>query len=161
MQMLLSLGKCANHLTPVSSHRFMMTSSNRNIFRVTAHLCGEIHRAQRPVTWSFDVSFDLHLNKRLSKQWRDWWFETLSRSLWRLRNFMAVEVHSYVLSNIEIIYDLLNPFQRTFVSKYDFFELCKISRKIICMPLFEKRELINCSGGHAKYEMYITFCPRL
>ena len=24
--------------------------------------------AQRPVTWSFDVFFDLHLNKRLSKQ---------------------------------------------------------------------------------------------
>ena len=24
--------------------------------------------AQRPVTWSFDVFFDMHLNKRLSKQ---------------------------------------------------------------------------------------------
>ena len=24
--------------------------------------------AQRPVTWGFDVFFDLHLNKRLSKQ---------------------------------------------------------------------------------------------
>ena len=26
--------------------------------------------AQRPVTRSFDVFFDLRLNKRLSKQWR-------------------------------------------------------------------------------------------
>ena len=34
--------------------------------------------AQRPVTWSFDVFFDLHPNKQLSKQWWGWWFETLS-----------------------------------------------------------------------------------
>ena len=39
--------------------------------------------AQRPVTRSFDVFFDLRLNKRLSKQSRGWWFETLSRPLWR------------------------------------------------------------------------------
>ena len=42
--------------------------------------------AQRPVTRSFDVFFDLHLNKRLSKQSWGWWFETPSRSLWRHRN---------------------------------------------------------------------------
>ena len=36
---------------------------------------GEIP-AQRPVTRGFDVSFDLHMNKRLSKQSRGWWFET-------------------------------------------------------------------------------------
>ena len=30
---------------------------------------------KRPVTWSFDVFFDLHLNKRLSKQWWGWWFD--------------------------------------------------------------------------------------
>ena len=41
---------------------------------------------QRPVTRSFDVFFDLCLNKRLSKQWWGWWFETLSRPLWRHRN---------------------------------------------------------------------------
>ena len=38
--------------------------------------------AQRPVTRSFDVFFDLRLNKRLSKQSWGWWFETLSRPLW-------------------------------------------------------------------------------
>ena len=32
--------------------------------------------AQRPVTRSFGVFFDLCLNKRLSKQPRGWWFET-------------------------------------------------------------------------------------
>ena len=38
---------------------------------------------QRPVTRSFDVCLDLRLNKRLSKQSLRWWFETLSRPLWR------------------------------------------------------------------------------
>ena len=39
--------------------------------------------AQRPVTLSFDVFFDLRLNKRLSKQPWGWWFETPSSPLWR------------------------------------------------------------------------------
>ena len=39
--------------------------------------------AQRPVTRSFDVFFDLHLIKLMSKHSRGWWFETLSRPLWR------------------------------------------------------------------------------
>ena len=51
-----------------------MTSSNENIFRVTGPLCGEFtgpgeFHAKRPVMRSFDVFFDLHLNKWLSKQW--------------------------------------------------------------------------------------------
>ena len=36
----------------------MMTLSNENIFRVTGHVPGEFP-AQRPVTRSFDVFFDL------------------------------------------------------------------------------------------------------
>ena len=43
---------------------------------------------QRPVTRSFDVFFDLRLNKRLSKQPWGWWFETPSWSLWRQCNEM-------------------------------------------------------------------------
>ena len=39
--------------------------------------------SQRPVTRSFDVLFDLGLNKRLSKQSRSWCFETTLRPLWR------------------------------------------------------------------------------
>ena len=62
----------------------MMTSSNRTIYRVTGHLCVEFTGPpQRPMTRSFDDFFDLHLIKRLSKHSRDWWFETLSRLLWR------------------------------------------------------------------------------
>ena len=64
-----------------------MTSSNGNIFRVTGPLCGQFtgpgeFPTQRPVTRSFDVFFDLRLNKWLSKQHWGWWFETPSWSLW-------------------------------------------------------------------------------
>ena len=38
------------------------------------------------MTRSFDVYFDLRLNKRLSKQSWGWWFETPSWSLWRQCN---------------------------------------------------------------------------
>ena len=41
---------------------------------------------QRPLTRSIDVFFDLRLNKRLSQQSWGWWFEMLSRPLWRHRN---------------------------------------------------------------------------
>ena len=63
-----------------------MTSSNGNIFRVTGHLCGEFtgpgeFPAQRSVTRSFDIFFDLRPDKRLNKQWWGWWFETLSSPL--------------------------------------------------------------------------------
>ena len=66
----------------------MMTSSNGNISALLA-LCAENSPvigefpSQRPVTQSFDVFFDLCLNKRLSKQSLGWWFEMPSRSLWR------------------------------------------------------------------------------
>ena len=45
--------------------------------------------AQRPVTRSFYVFFDLRLNKRLSKQSWGWWFETLSCPLWRHCNVVC------------------------------------------------------------------------
>ena len=54
--------------------------------------------AQRPVTRSFGVFCNLHPNKRLSKQWWGWWFETPSCPLWRHRNgyhwFMALVTNS-------------------------------------------------------------------
>ena len=37
--------------------------------------------SQRPVTRSFDVFFNIRLNKRLSKQSWGWWLERTSRSL--------------------------------------------------------------------------------
>ena len=58
---------------PIRYKYYIMTSSNGNIFCVTAPLWGEStgHRwipSQRPMTQSFEAFFDLRLNKRLSKQ---------------------------------------------------------------------------------------------
>ena len=66
----------------------MMTSSNGNISVLLAICAGNSpvpgeFPTQKPVTRSFDVFFDLHLNKRLSKQSWGWWLETLSRPLGR------------------------------------------------------------------------------
>ena len=44
--------------------------------------------AQRPVTRSFDVLFELRLNQQLSKQWRRLWIETPSWWLWRHCNVL-------------------------------------------------------------------------
>ena len=49
--------------------------------------------SQRPVTRSFDVFFDLRLNKPLSKQSRGRWIETPSRWLWRHCN-VTTECHT-------------------------------------------------------------------
>ena len=70
------------------SLRYMMTSSNGNISALLSICAGnspvtDLFPAQRPVTRSFDVFFDLRLNKQLNKQWQGWWFETPSRPLWR------------------------------------------------------------------------------
>ena len=46
--------------------------------------------SKRPVTRSFDVFFDLCLNKWLSKQSRRRWFEMPLRSLWRHCNVMGL-----------------------------------------------------------------------
>ena len=66
---------------------FMMASSNGNISCIAGPLRVETtghwwFHSQSPVTRSFDVFFDLHLNKRFTKQPRRWRFETPSRSLW-------------------------------------------------------------------------------
>ena len=49
--------------------------------------------AQRPVMRSFDVFFDLCLNKRLRQQSWGWWFETLSHPLWRHCNAAEHPIH--------------------------------------------------------------------
>ena len=63
--------------------------------------------AQRPVTRSFDVFYDLRLNKRLSKQSWGWWFETLSHPLWRHCNaamlFYKLRFHDPVTMDLMFI----------------------------------------------------------
>ena len=52
--------------------------------------------AQKPVTRSFDVFFDLCPNKGLSKQSWDWWLETPSRLFWRHRNDIAIAINFWL-----------------------------------------------------------------
>ena len=63
-------------------HQMKTFSELRAICAGNSPVPGEFP-AQKPVTRSFDVFFDLRPNKRLSKQSWGWWFETLSCSLWR------------------------------------------------------------------------------
>ena len=67
--------------------------------------------AQRPVTQSFDVFFDLRLNKRLSKQLWGWWFEMLSHPLWRPCNVMTFFNASCYWTSSRTIDITLAPFQ--------------------------------------------------
>ena len=76
------------------------------IFSVLLALCagnspvtGELP-SQRPVTWNFEVFFDLCLNKQLNKQSWGWWFETPSRSLWRHCNVYIMNTPPLLLSRL-------------------------------------------------------------
>ena len=77
----------------------------------TSPVTDEFH-AQRPVTRSFDVFFDLRVNKRLSEQSWGWWFETPARSLWRHCN----SVLTYQLWSNTGIVNALVPIQWKFWS---------------------------------------------
>ena len=73
-----------SHIVVSYSYCTVITSSNGTFFALLA-LCevtGEFP-SQKQVMRTFDVFFDLRLNKRLSTQSWGWWFETPSRPLWR------------------------------------------------------------------------------
>ena len=57
--------------------------------------------AQRPVTWGFHVFFNLRPNKRLSKRWWGWWFETPLRPLWRHYNALRIIVYIHGMDNAD------------------------------------------------------------
>ena len=80
-----------NHPATSVEQTGMMVSLNGNISTLLALCAGNYSvtsefPTQRPVMRSFDVFFDLRMNKRLSKQSWGWWFGTSSRSLWRYCN---------------------------------------------------------------------------
>ena len=77
---------------------------NGNIFRVTGPLRGETTVYQWiPLTkasdGTFDVFFDLHLNKRLSKHQRRRWIEMPSRSLY---DVSVVGISSDIVTNLSV-----------------------------------------------------------
>ena len=109
-----------------------MTSLNGNIFRVTGHLCGEF-TGPRPVTRSFDVFFDLRLNKRWSKQLWGWWFEMVSRPLWRHRN---VKCNRLIIHNTEARSANFLNYTITLTPNFVISILCGILRQGV-LPLME------------------------
>ena len=89
------------------SYNFSWWRHQMEIFSTLLALCagnlpvtGEFP-SQRPVARSFDVFFDLRLNKRLSKQSWGWWLDTKSRSLWRRCNvkqvMLEIRYHGYIV----------------------------------------------------------------
>ena len=95
---------------------------------------------QRPVTRSFDVFFDLRLNKRLSKQLWSWWFETLSRPLWRHRNDNQIVKHNLIAIHRFLGINLINLLTPR-VSKllliawfYDRFDYFPTNKYACCEP---------------------------
>ena len=90
--------------TPWWRHQMETFSALLAICAENSPVSGEFP-AQRPVTRSFDIFFDVRLIKRLSKHSRGWWFETLSHPLWRHRNairnlwlFLLVNHFKYLMN---------------------------------------------------------------
>ena len=119
-------------LTEISNSRLydiMMTSSNGNISALLALYVGNSpvtgeFPTQRPVTWSFDVVFDLRMNKRLSKQSWGWWFETPSRSLWRHCNVSNWSGEYIILSQDHALHRHLTIISILFPSKFETDHYC-------------------------------------
>ena len=95
--------------TPWWRHQMETISALLAICTGNSPVTGEF-LAQRAVTRSFDVFFNLCLNKQLSKQlsksW-GWWFETPSWSLWRHCN-----AHAHILQT-HYMYWLQNKWWRS------------------------------------------------
>ena len=89
-------------------HQMQKFSALLPIWAGNSPVTGEFP-AQRPVTRSFDVFFDLRLNKRFSKQSWGWWFEMPSHSLWRYCNASV---------NYVIIASVIGLFTRNHLKHY-------------------------------------------
>ena len=135
---------------------------------------------QRPVTRSFDVLFDLLLNKRLSKQSWGWWFETPLPPLWRHCNGLLHMLYSYGFScNIRYPQEMHlkpksreNPFSYNVYPSYPIVSKCCTEHAIILscsVQNFEKTAQPNWMFGDVleiwfeflgiSYTVYISQYP--
>ena len=122
----------------------MMTSSNGNISALLAICAGNSPAsAQRPVTRSIDVFFDLCLNKRLRKPSWSWWFETLSRPLWRHCNGITRLINQKL--------KIMMPFTK---SRRWFLELA-----FTCFFLFVRHFTLWCFNEWNQLTAGYTQCP--
>ena len=93
---------------------------------------------QRPVTRSFDIFFDLRLNKRLSKQSWGWWFQRLSCPLWRQCNELAHRAG-------ELSITISRPFEKGSL----FIPLWQVNHSLYCTGF-----ILGFSVGHEKLRIY-------
>ena len=127
----------------------------------TSPVTGEFS-AQRPMTRSFDIFFDLCLNKRLRKQSRRWWFETQTRSFWRHSN----ETYFGGLAQAAVA-PLLTHWSYHSLALSHRFIMCKISLK--CLPALKwwrlqkvilNKEHLNC-GMMTSWNDLLSILPAL
>ena len=97
--------------------------------------------SQSPVTRSFDVFFDLRLNKRFSKQSKRRWFETSQCSLWRQCNSCAILIaHQLLWQNMEAPVSIFqeSPLAGEPPQRQPFQTLCKISLPVYVIVTNER-----------------------
>ena len=78
-------------------------------------LCVGEFPSQRPLTRSFDVFFDLCLNKRLRKQSWGWWLYTPSRPLWRhgIGLYLVSLVHVFTHMSIHVLVNVCITYKKS------------------------------------------------
>ena len=81
--------------------------------------------AQSPVTRSFDAIFELHQNKRLSKQLWGCWFETPLRSLWCHCNDYCTRHLGRSATRLSFECQIMLNFERKILGLWDAVELVR------------------------------------
>ena len=136
---------------------------------MTSPVTGEFP-AQRPVTRSFGVFFDLRLNKRLSKQCWCWWFETPSSSLWphcnEFGHCLGTRNHNEALNgSIHLKYAIHHQRWHCFVIFYIFCNLWNPPLKTVSVKIDHTGSVANLltqfsfkSGPRSKlFPIYLVF----
>ena len=108
---------------------------------------------QRPVTQSFDVFFDLRLNKRLSKQSWGWWFETSSRSLWRHCNVWIIFHWVNDIMQIWLIFAGSSKFSYLYCHVHDFFTIWSIPQILTHSNMKYVGFKLALAMGYEKYDL--------
>ena len=103
---------------------------------------------QRPLTWSFDVFFDLRPDKRLSKQPWCWWFETPPWSLWRHYNVIVLRPKYKQLNKV------LKPYMSQNRCRVIDYDCLILSFEKICFSVFYSVVVLHMFN-HAQSEIVL------
>ena len=107
--------------------------------------------SQRPVTRSFDVFFDLRLNKRLSKQWWGWWFETPSPHYY----VTVMKIFHYRNEFENVCFNMIVIFILTMCSELTLKLSWHFKGTLIIIPLNEKTLPLNVKTLLQVFYLYL------